>query len=179
MFFIYDSREFLIHTNRWRNKERKGNKGGMSGRRWICLFCYHIQTSRQSYSSVSTHLWQKDEKLYLILVLLSSFRLSWGVGEVLRAFVELVLHGVNWMATGTQAKVSIPVCLHILSFRFDQRSQVSKQQFSTEQCYFLAIFFFFMSCDASPLDFISNERFIMKRIWSVICYLQIGIYPIS
>lgn len=118
MFFIYDSREFLIHTNRWRNKERKGNKGGMSGRRWICLFRYHIQTSRQSYSSVSTHLWQKDEKLYLILVLLSSFRLSWGVGEVLRAFVELVLHGVNWMATGTQAKVSIPVCLHILSFRF-------------------------------------------------------------
>lgn len=59
------------------------------------FFRYHIQTSRQSYSSVSTHLWQKDEKLYLILVLLSSFRLSWGVGEVLRAFVELVLHGVN------------------------------------------------------------------------------------
>lgn len=116
---------FLTQGNFWYTPTDEGTKTE-SAIKEACLdddgyvfFHYRIQTSWQSYSCVSAHLWQKNETLYLILILLSSFRLRWGVGEVLRAFVELVLHGVNWMATGTQEnKVSIPMCFHIFSFLF-------------------------------------------------------------
>lgn len=71
----------------------------MSGRRWICFF-FAIALKPLGKRAPCG---KNDEKLYLILVLLGSFRLSRGVGEVLGAFVELVLHGVDGMAAGTRA----------------------------------------------------------------------------
>lgn len=117
-------------------KRERAIKGGMSRHNGYVLFLFfrhHIQTSRQRYSSPSTHLWPKDEKLYLILVLLCSFHLSWGVGEILRAFVELVLHGVNGMATGIQETGNYSMQVSFKMFKFiyeksDQRSGVSKRQ---------------------------------------------------
>lgn len=77
----------------------------------------------------------------------------------------------NWDTS--KIKVSIPVCLHISSFRFRVlRSKVRGLQTTILSRTML----FFRDFSLCPLDFIPNERFIMKRIRSVICYLQIGIY---
>lgn len=102
--------------------------------------------------------WRVADESYLILVLLRSVHLGWGVGEVLGAFVELVLHGVNGVAAATQAtgncfmQVFHQVSSLFVIILFSDQGSVKKKIILSEKCYFV-LDVYFISCDASRLHF--------------------------